>query len=140
MLELAILFFSSLIAATIFPAQSEIILAGLLIAGNHSNYLLWLIASVGNILGSVINWFMGAYLMKFQDRKWFFVKECKIEKYIKIYRKWGVWLLLFAWLPVVGDPITVIAGMSRVNIWLFLLLVGVGKAGRYLIEILVFLN
>jgi len=133
MLELIVLFFSSLIAATILPAQSEIILAALLMAGNHQQFLLLLIATSGNVLGSVINWFLGAYFMKFKERNWFPIKASKIDKYAKIYQKRGVWLLLFAWLPIVGDPITVIAGMARVNIWLFLLLVGIGKAGRYLV-------
>jgi membrane protein YqaA with SNARE-associated domain len=133
MLDLTILFSSSLIAATIFPAQSELILAALLVAGNHNHLLLLLIATLGNVLGSLINWFLGAYFMKFQDRKWFPIKSCKIEKYTEIYRKRGAWLLLFAWIPIIGDPITLIAGMSRVNIWLFLLLVAIGKAGRYFV-------
>lgn len=137
MIDLTILFFASFLAATIFPAQSEIILASLIISGGHNQYLLLLIATSGNVLGSLVNWVMGHYFMRFQNRKWFPLSVSKIDKYSKIYRKRGAWLLLFAWLPIVGDPITVIAGMMRVNIWLFLLLVTIGKAGRYLLEILI---
>jgi len=136
--DLIILFFSSFVAATIFPAQSEIILASLLLSDAHATYILLIIATLGNVLGSLVNWFLGRYFVKFQDQKWFPIKTSQIDKYSKIYRRVGLWSLLFAWVPFVGDPITVIAGMSRVNVWLFLLLVTIGKAGRYLVITLLF--
>lgn len=137
MFELLILFSSSLLAATVFPAQSELVFTSLIIANHHPWYLLLFIATLGNVLGSLVNWFLGYYFMKFQDRKWFPVKEHKIDKYLEMYQKRGAWLLLFAWVPIIGDPITVVAGMSRVNIWLFLLLVSVGKLGRYFVILLI---
>mgnify|MGYP003705897217 CR=1 FL=1 len=138
MTDLTILFASSFIAATIFPAGSEVVLATLNIAGNHDKFLLLTIATIGNVLGALVNWFIGYYLIKFKDRKWFPLKKKQLKKYSNIYQKWGIWSLLFAWMPIIGDPLTVIAGIFRTNIWLFLLLVTIGKAGRYLFIISIF--
>lgn len=125
------LFASALLAATILPAQSEAVLIGLSAAGNHSKLALFAVASVGNVLGSLINWLLGRYLIHFQDRKWFPVKGSLFNKAIAMYQKYGVWTLLLAWTPLIGDPLTLAAGIFRTNIWLFLLLVTIGKAGRY---------
>ena len=138
MTDLIFLFASSFIAATIFPAGSEVVLATLNIAGNHDKFLLLTIATIGNVLGALVNWFIGYYLIKFKDKKWFPLKKKQLTKYSNIYQKWGIWSLLFAWMPIIGDPLTVIAGIFRANIWLFLLLVTIGKAGRYLFIISIF--
>lgn len=138
MTDLTILFASSFLAATIFPAGSEVVLANLNIAGDHDKFLLLAVATIGNVLGALVNWFIGCYLIKFKDRKWFPLKKKQLKKYSNIYQKWGIWSLLFAWMPIIGDPLTVIAGIFRANIWLFLLLVTIGKAGRYLFIISIF--
>ncbi|MCH2037414.1 MAG: DedA family protein [Rickettsiales bacterium] len=129
--ELILLFASALLAATLFPAQSEAVLVGLHLAGNHSVWSLFLVATVGNVLGSVINWLLGYYLIRFKDRKWFPIKGRMLDKATKFYQKYGVWTLLLAWTPFIGDPLTLVAGIFRTNIWLFLLLVTISKAGRY---------
>jgi membrane protein YqaA with SNARE-associated domain len=131
------LFFSAFLAATIIPAQSEILLFTLKKSQNYSNILLLLVATTGNVLGSLVNWFLGFFLIKFQDKKYFPLKAGQIKKYGKIYQKFGVWSLLFAWLPIVGDPLTLVAGVFKVNIWLFLLLVSFGKLGRYLVILMI---
>ena len=138
MTDLTILFASSFIAATIFPAGSEVVLATLNIANNHDKFLLLAVATIGNVLGALVNWFIGYYLIKFKDKKWFPINKKQLKKYSNIYQKWGVWSLLLAWMPIIGDPLTVIAGIFRTNIWLFLLLVAIGKASRYLFIISIF--
>ena len=138
MTDLIFLFASSFIAATIFPAGSEVVLATLNITGDHDKFLLLTIATAGNVLGALVNWFIGYYLIKFKDKKWFPLKKKQLKKYSGIYQKWGIWSLLFAWMPIIGDPLTVIAGIFRTNIWLFLLLVTIGKASRYLFIISIF--
>lgn len=138
MTELILLFTSAFLAATILPAQSEAILATLTIAKNHDKILLLIVATAGNVLGALVNWFIGYFLIKLKDKKWFPLKNQQIAKYSNFYQKWGVWSLLFSWLPIVGDPLTVIAGISKTNIWLFLLLVTIGKASRYLFVISIF--
>ena len=134
--ELIILFASSFLAATIIPAQSEMVLVATYLSAKYSVILLLVIATLGNVLGSVANYFLGFYLIKFKGRKWFPASEEKIVQYGKLYQKWGVFSLLLAWVPIIGDPLTLVAGVFKANIWLFLLLVTIGKFSRYLILIL----
>lgn len=132
-IDLAVLFAAAFFAATIFPAQSEAVLISLHTKGYYSEWLLLAVASIGNVLGSVVNWLLGRYLMNFEDRKWFPFKRKSIDKAAAIYQKYGVWSLLFAWVPFIGDPLTIVAGIFRTNILLFILLVAIGKVGRYAI-------
>jgi len=126
------LFLTSFLAATIFPLSSELTLISLLKSGSYNSFLLISSSSTGNILGSVFNWFLGFYLLKYINKKWFPFKTNQINVASKRFNKFGIWSLLFSWLPVVGDPLTLIAGILRINFLLFLILVAVGKIGRYL--------
>lgn len=127
----ASLFFAALIAATFFPAQSEAVLAALYLSGDYSTVALVVMATVGNVLGSVINWVLGRYIAHFRDRRWFPFSQRSIDGASRWYQRWGVWSLLLAWTPFLGDPLTLVAGILRTNLWVFLALVTVGKAGRY---------
>lgn len=129
--SIALLFFSALFAATIFPAQSESVLATIVIGGEYSDSVLLFVATLGNVLGAVINYFIGRYLLHFKHKKWFPVKKKSLNKVTATYKKWGVWSLLFAWVPFIGDPLTVIAGALKANIYMFVVLVTIGKSGRY---------
>jgi membrane protein YqaA with SNARE-associated domain len=133
---LILLFLSSLVSATLFPGGSEIVLAALHLDGGHGFGLLLGIASAGNILGSVINYFLGRYLISFQGKKWFPFKDVVIQRSSRMFNKYGKFSLLFAWLPVIGDPLTLVAGVLRVNFWVFLGLVSFGKVLRYLVLML----
>ena len=126
------LFLTAFLAATIFPAQSEILLAALHMSETHSQATLVAVATAGNVLGSVVNWLLGRYLVHFQDRRWFPVKRSLIDRATGWYQRWGFWSLLLAWAPVIGDPLTLVAGILRENFWVFLALVTVGKAARYI--------
>ena len=121
----------SFLSATIFPLSSELTLVGLLRAGNYSSFLLISTASLGNILGSVFNWSLGFYLLKHMNKKWFPFRESQINQTSNWFKKFGVWSLLFAWVPIVGDPLTFVAGILKINFLLFLILVAVGKISRY---------
>jgi membrane protein YqaA with SNARE-associated domain len=124
------LFASAFLAATILPAYSEILFAALLKAG-HPPLALWTWATVGNTLGSAVNWLLGRYLLHFQDRRWFPFRPDRLGRAQRWYQRYGVWSLLLAWLPVGGDALTFIAGMMRVNFFVFLGLTMVGKGARY---------
>lgn len=126
------LFFTAFIAATIFPMQSEALLAGLLIKSDYAPWLMIAIASIGNIMGSCTNWWLGRSVERFKDRKWFPVKEQSFEKAQAYYSRYGRWSLLLSWVPIIGDPITVMAGTLKERFSVFLALVGVAKTGRYL--------
>ena len=127
------LFAISFLAATILPFSSELTLAGLIVTSNYDNLLLLIVASFGNVLGSVVNWVLGYYSRNLTIKKWFPFKEAQIERSSKWFRKFGKWSLLFAWVPVLGDPLTLVAGILRVKFIDFIILVAIGKVSRYLI-------
>jgi len=132
------LFASSFLSATLLPGSSEAALVALLAAGKSDPALLVSVATVGNVLGSMVNWAMGRFLAHFRDRRWFPVDRRTYERAIGWYGRFGVWSLLLAWVPVAGDPLTVAAGALRVDIKIFLILVTLGKAGRYIFIALAF--
>ena len=125
------LFAISFLAATILPFSSELTLAGLIATSDYDNLLLLIVASFGNVLGSVVNWALGSYSRNLTTKKWFPFKETQIERSSKWFRKFGKWSLLFAWVPVVGDPLTLVAGILRVKFIDFIILVAIGKVSRY---------
>ena len=136
MIELSVyggLFLVALLSASILPLQSEAVLVGLLLSDNHPVGLLLTVASVGNVLGSLLNWYLGKYLQHFQQRRWFPVKPEQLDKASRWYLKYGKWSLLLSWVPIIGDPLTVIAGVLREPFLPFLLLVTIAKVSRYLV-------
>ncbi len=126
-----LLFSSSFLAATILPFYSEVILFALLRNGNDPA-LLVLVATVGNTLGAVMNWMLGRYILHFRERRWFYFSDKQILRAQNWFQRYGFWTLLLAWMPIGGDALTLIAGMMKVKLWLFLFLVAAGKALRYI--------
>lgn len=135
MSDLLLLFTISFLAATVIPAQSELVLAGMYLDGAHSAALLVAVATLGNVLGSCANWWVGRGLLHFRGRSWFPVKEAALARATQQFKRFGVWSLLFAWLPVIGDPLTIAGGFLRTNFLLFVVLVTIGKAARYCVVI-----
>jgi membrane protein YqaA with SNARE-associated domain len=126
------LFLAAFVSATVLPFQSEVVLFGMLLTHHYSAAVLVIVASLGNILGSCVNWGLGRLLARFEDRPWFPVKREKIAKAEGWYHRYGRWSLLLSWAPIVGDPLTVVAGVLREPFPIFLLLVSIAKLGRYL--------
>ncbi len=125
MFELASLFAISFAAATLLPLASEGVLIGLVLAGDIPALSLWLAASAGNILGGVVNIALGRW-----GARWIRIPPVT-PRLDYLLRHYGVWSLLGAWLPVIGDPLCVLAGWLR---WPWLPCVAamaVGKALRY---------
>jgi len=133
------LFLAAFLAATLLPMQSEAALVALLLA-DYPPWLLVLVASAGNILGSMVNWWLGRGLLRFQDRRWFPVSPAALARAQDGYRRWGRWSLLLSWMPIIGDPLTLAAGVMREPLRVFLPLVAVAKAGRYIVLALVTLH
>lgn len=125
------LFISAFLAATLLPVSSEVVLAGLIVSGRGDPALLLGVATIGNTLGSVVNWFLGRAIDTLQTRRWFPVTPEHYEQASRTFRRFGEWTLLFAWLPVVGDAFTIAAGAARVSLGVFVILVAIGKAARY---------
>jgi membrane protein YqaA with SNARE-associated domain len=125
------LFGVALLAATIFPAQSEAVLSALLLTDAYPPVLLLAVASAGNISGSAANWLLGRGIERFKDKAWFPVDTKSLGRASSWYGRYGRWTLLLSWIPIIGDPLTVVAGVLREPFWSFLLLVAVAKIGRY---------
>lgn len=139
MLSLSGLFLAALIAATLLPAQSEAVLVALLLGGGDP-VLLVAVATAGNVLGSLVNWWLGLQVQRFQGRRWFPVSPARLERAQAWYRRYGRWSLLLSWAPVIGDPITLAAGVMREPLRVFLPLVFIAKAMRYIVLALVTLG
>lgn len=127
------LFLAAFLAATIVPAQSEAVLVGLLLGGAFSPVLLVAVASLGNVLGSVVNWLIGRGIERFHHHRLFPASPDQLARAQALYARWGYWSLLLSWVPVIGDPVTLVAGVMREPLWRFLLVVGLAKTGRYIV-------
>lgn len=130
-LNLFVLFSSAFFAASLLPMQSEAIFTAQLISQREYVWLLLAVASAGNIAGALLNWWLGQQLLRWQHRRWFPVNAAQLASAQNIYQRCGYWSLLGSWLPIIGDPITLAAGVLREPLWRFLLLVSVAKIARY---------
>lgn len=131
------LFLFSFAAATILPFPSESVLVGLLLA-DYSPWLLLLVASVGNVLGSIVNWLLGRAIDRYgSTHRWFSEKAGTLDRARAWYHRYGRWSLLLSWVPVIGDPLTIVAGLLRERLEVFVLLVALSKIGRYAVVIAV---
>lgn len=124
------LFVSAFLAATILPLSSEVLLGVLLAQGMNPGTVLFA-ATTGNVLGSVTNYLLGYWGSRLVLNRVMGMSDSQVEKSVGRFRRYGVFSLLFAWVPVVGDPLTVAAGVMKIRFCLFLLLVGTGKFLRY---------
>lgn len=126
------LFLAAFGAATVLPFQSEIVFAAMQIGGAWPVWPLVVVASIGNTLGSCVNYAMGRAAERYRDRRWFPANEAQLARAQAWYGRWGVWTLLLSWAPL-GDAITLIAGIMRTPVWLFVALVGFAKTVRYIV-------
>ncbi|WP_166361603.1 YqaA family protein [Pseudomonas akapageensis] len=140
MLSYGSLFLAAFGAATLLPLQSEAVLVGLLIRTPSAVGWLLLIATAGNLLGSIVNWLLGRSIEHLRDRRWFPMKPQQLEKAQRSYQRYGHWSLLLSWVPIIGDPLTLIAGVMREPFWRFVLIVGLAKGARYAVLALLTLN
>lgn len=127
------LFSSAFLAATLLPVQSELVLAGMLATQSGPPWLPIAVATLGNTLGSVVNWLLGRLARRFAGRAWFPVQEKSLKKAEHWYHAYGRWSLLASWVPVIGDPLTIAAGALREPFWSFLAIVAAAKLARYLV-------
>lgn len=127
------LFLSAFGAATLLPLQSEAVLVALLLNGSYSPWWLVAVASGGNVLGSLLNWLLGLAIERFRERSWFPVSASQLQRAQTQYQRYGHWSLLLSWMPIIGDPLTLIAGVMREPLWRFIAIVTLAKTARYAI-------
>ena len=121
----------SFLAATILPFSSEVVMTTMYLSNSFETYLLLIFGSIGNILGSITNWYLGKKITIFQDRKWFPVSPNQLSRSQIYFQKYGIWSLLLAWVPIIGDPLTLLSGVLKVRFGIFFLLVSISKISRY---------
>ena len=134
------LFISSFLSSTLLPGHSELTLTTFIFLKKYSIIDLIIFASIGNILGSILNWCMGYYLTNLKNRKCFPINTSRLTRASSWFLKYGKWTLFFSWVPVIGDPLTIIAGVFRVPIYTFILIVSIAKIMRYFFVSLVATN
>ncbi len=123
------LFVSAFVSATLFPMGSEAVLLYDLSLG-YPALLLWGVATAGNTLGSLLNYWLGLKGEAFLEKRDYLSKE-KMQKAHSRFEKWGGWVLLLSWMPIIGDPLTFIAGVLRYDLKKFVMIVAVAKGVRY---------
>jgi membrane protein YqaA with SNARE-associated domain len=136
-MDLAILFMTAFVASTILPMSSEVVLAGLTAHGERDPLSLLAVATAGNTLGAVVNWVLGRYAAQLRSSRLISIEEARFQRACRWFNRWGIWCLLLSWLPVIGDPLTLVAGALRTAFVPFVLLVLTGKAARYLLVLLI---
>ncbi len=126
------LFIAAFLAATILPLSSEIVLSSLLLSGLSPTTLVG-VATTGNVLGSLTNYVLGRCAGRVVIKKWLRMSEDDFVRAERRFAKYGIFSLCFAWVPAIGDPLTVMAGVLRVRLLWFLVLVTAGKLLRYVV-------
>jgi membrane protein YqaA with SNARE-associated domain len=124
------LFALSFLASTLVPLGSEWLLVGMLLRGYDPAVTVG-VASVGNLLGACTTWAVGIYGGPFLVRRVLRIGAAGQGRAERFYRRYGVWSLLFSWLPVIGDPLCLVGGILRVGFGRFAVLVFAGKLARY---------
>lgn len=131
-----VVFISAFTSATLLPGSSELVVVSMWWQGADP-WWLWCVASTGNVLGSCVNYWLGSQVLRFQHRRWFPATSDQLQQAQAWFDRWGYWSILFSWVPVIGDPLTVIAGVLKTRFWLFFGLVLIAKAGRYAVLLLI---
>ena len=126
------LFAAAFVAATILPAQSELLLGAMLVSGRFDTAALLAAATAGNVLGSAVNWLLGRYFAHHREKRWFPASPATLARAEAWFARFGPAVLLLSWVPVIGDPLTVVAGVLRMRFTAFLLVVTLAEGGRYL--------
>lgn len=126
------MFVSAFLAGTVFPFNSELVMVGLAAAGlNPVGLIFW--GTTGNVLGGMTCYWLGHLGNMNWIEKYGKVKPEKLERARRFVQGRGAWMAVFAFLPILGSAISIVLGMMRANIWITILAMALGKAGRYLL-------
>jgi len=126
------LFVSAFLAATILPMSSEVVLTALLLSGLSPPHLI-VVATIGNVLGALTNYALGYWGSLIVIQRWLKMSEADFVQAESRFKKYGMFSLFLAWLPIIGDPLTVMAGILRIRLLWFVIIVTTGKLLRYVV-------
>lgn len=128
---LAGVFGAAFLSATLLFGLSEAAIVAAALTAETSRAALFLSATAGNVLGALVNFALGRFFVRFEGRRWFPVSSPARRKAETLFIRYGQPVLLFSWLPIIGDPLTLAAGLMRTPLAIFLVYVTIGKAARY---------
>lgn len=131
------IFLAAFIASTLLPAPSELILI-VAFENNFNMYLVILIATIGNVLGSLTNYYIGYFSNSEKLINRFNLNQNKIDRWSQKSEKYGYWLGLLAWLPFIGDPLMAIVGFLKVKTLPLTITITLGKLTRYIIVTIIY--
>lgn len=135
-LSLTALFISGFISATLLPGGSEVLLAWQLTENVHSVESLWLAVTAGNVLGGMVTFLMGWGIAHyFPLRSFTKPRQQQAKRWIEQY---GAFALILSWVPIIGDPLCLMAGWLKTRFLLSMLMLTLGKAVRYLLIVGIF--
>ncbi|MDM7859034.1 YqaA family protein [Alteromonas sp. ASW11-36] len=123
---------AAFLAATLLPLSSEVVLTALIVQGDPVVTLV-IVASIGNVLGSLTNYALGLYAGRPLAQRWLSISDKTLNEAEGRFRRYGLWSLTMCWVPVIGDPLTVVAGLIRVPVIWFVFIVSIAKTTRYII-------
>ncbi len=126
------LLIASFLAATILPLSSEVFVL-LMPQLGFNKWLILLFATTGNFLGALSNYYVGKMGNRFFFSRFVSSDDAKLSKARQLYERWGAPILFFSWLPIIGDPLTVIPGILNSRLATFAFWVLLGRALRYMV-------
>ena len=135
---LAAVFAAAFLSATLLFGLSEAAVIAALQSPDLPRFAVFAAATAGNVLGALVNFALGLWCLRFEGRRWFPVSPSARQRAERVFARFGYPVLLFSWLPVIGDPLTLVAGLLRMPLLPFLVYVTLGKAARYAALIVLF--
>lgn len=124
---------ASFLAGTFVPFSSEAVMSALLATTGMDPWITIISATIGNVLGSMFNYYIGRIGSVEQISKWMRIKERRLIKTRDYVERKGSWMALFSFLPFFGTAISISLGILRANMWGVLLFSFIGKFVRYII-------
>ena len=124
------LFCLSFLAATVLPLGSEWLLIALIVQGEPASQVIT-VATIGNFIGGLTTYGLGYYGSNFINTRILRISEANLGKAMTFYQKYGSWSLLLSWVPIIGDPLCLIAGSLKLHPFTFSFFVFTGKLARY---------
>lgn len=124
---------ASFLAGTFFPFSSEAVMAALLVASRMDPVLTVASGTIGNVAGSMVNYWVGSCARPETISKWFRIKPKRLETAQRYVSRYGAWMGFFAFIPILGTAISIALGILRANIWGTLISTFLGKCLRYIV-------
>lgn len=124
---------ASFLAGTFFPFSSEAVMAALLVSTDMNPVMTVASGTIGNVAGSMLNYYVGSFAKTETISKWFRIKQSRLDTASRYVQRYGTWMGFFSFIPILGTAISIALGILRANIWATLFFTFIGKCLRYIV-------